>query len=343
MSKCNYWRVFFPRKQYAYDRTCWDDLPPGTFKTVEQILAGKGEWPERLVEKFKAQMKFNEIWLDAYSPEIDDLISLFEKEKGFKPFSYLEGRYKYSKTKPSPFKFFGFAVNDGSGALLSMDDGINFENQMLCDYPAHETAIKGNKGCGRQKKQIAPFRLEKKPGRIPVRDFFNFWAGSRLPDFRIYGISAKARELILENNITGCEILPIMEHDGETPSGIYQLTITGEVKGAVPTTERLANLKPCRICGYTSIGRKTQPDVPMVIQDNFFSDCDLQRCDRVRVEGKEFRGLDILPWLFASAKFVRMCKENKLKGISFVPSLLESEVEQAGLLDETIFPVMKIE
>lgn len=81
-----------------------------------------------MVEKFKAQMKFDEIRLDAYSPEIDDLISLFEKEKGFKPFSYLEGKYKYSKTNPCPFKFFGFAVNDGSGSGFDMDDDINFEN-----------------------------------------------------------------------------------------------------------------------------------------------------------------------------------------------------------------------
>lgn len=204
--------------------------------------------------------------------------------------------------------------------------------------------LKGNKGCGRWKKQIVSFRLAKNPGRIPVRDFFNFWAGPRLPDSRIYGISTKARDLILQNGITGCDIQPIMNHDGATPSGIYQLTIASEACGTIPKKEKLSNLKPCSICGFTPVNKETQIDFPIIIPDDFFSDSDLQICDRILVEGKIFRGFDfVFPWLFASAKFVRMYKENKLKGISFVPSLLESEVEQAGLLDETIFPVMKIE
>ncbi len=30
-SKSNYERIFLPRKQYAHDKTPWDDLPKGTY------------------------------------------------------------------------------------------------------------------------------------------------------------------------------------------------------------------------------------------------------------------------------------------------------------------------
>ena len=226
-----------------------------------------------------------------------------------------------------------------------MAEEVNFENQMACDYPVGHEVIIGNKGCGRWKKQITLFRLAKKPGRVPTRDFFKFWAGPQLPDSRIWGISAKAREAILQSGITGCEIQPILSYEGEALSNIYQLTITGETYYAFPTEERNSDLKPCSICGYTPPLNwfKLFHSAPSIIPDKFFSEKDLQICDRILVEGKELRGFALCPLLFASEKFVRMCKENGLKGLSIGPVNVLSEVQAAGLLDETIFPVMKIE
>jgi hypothetical protein len=327
--KSNYDRVFLPRRQYSYNQ------------------AEEGKWTDFIKERFKKEISFHfdDIRLDAISPEVGELLSLFEKEKGFKPFSYLQGRYKYSKSKPNPFKFFRFSVKDGgSGQGLRMVSDINFENQMACDYPANPIMICDNEGCGRWKKQVAPFRLEKKPGRkIPVGDFFDFWAGPRRPDLRIYGISAKAREAILQYNITGCETQPILSHEGEALSNICQLTITGETYGAFPTEERLSDLTSCSICGYTPPLNWFElfHSAPSIILDSFFSEKDLQICDRILVEGKELRGFALSPLLFASAKFIQMYNECGLKGLSIGPVSLLSEVQAAGLMDESAFPVMK--
>jgi hypothetical protein len=320
-----------------YDKTSWDDLPKGMFKTLEQILTGKGDWPEAIRERFKNKFVFDDIILNAASPEAGELISLFEKEKGFKPFSYLEGRYKYSKAKPSPFKFFWIYVKTGAGAAFRMVDNTNFENQMDCDYPANPVMICGNKGCGRWKKQIAPFQLDKKPGKIPKSDFFIFWAGPHLPDSRIYGISAKAREAILRNGIDGCEIRPLLSHEGIALSEIFQLTITGETCGAIPVKDSLSEVKPCVWCGYIS----TQWDSPLslgnpIYADSFFSEKDLQICDKVLVEGKRFRGFNMFPRLCASTKFIQMYMEYGLKGLSFGPVNLLSEIQAAGFLDEAM-------
>ncbi len=230
----------------------------------------------------------------------------------------------------------------GCNGEFCLEDDTNFENQMTCDYLINLS----DKGCGRQKRQIASFRLKKKPGKIPVRDFFNFLAGPHLPDFRIYGISAKARELILKNNITGCEIQPILSYEGEALSNIYQLTITGETRGALPMKERLSDLKKtCSVCGHTApIKAKLHSENwQSVIPDNFFSEKDFQICDRMLAEGKELRGFSLFPLLIISEKIVKVYKENGLKGLSITPVNLLSEVQAAGLLDETIFPVMKIE
>ncbi len=94
MTKSPYLRIFYPRKTLGYSK-------PGNGKTLEQIFEEEGNWPDVIMERWGKLIPphYGNIPLDAHSSEVAELIQIFEKEKGFKPFSYLEGRYKYSKTK----------------------------------------------------------------------------------------------------------------------------------------------------------------------------------------------------------------------------------------------------
>ena len=182
--------------------------------------------------------------------------------------------------------------------------GVSYDLEAGCPY------------CTKGMLQNRPLRLKSGIKMGKRSDISGIWW------IREYIVTSRAKQIIEENRLSGCEFWPVIQHGKDTPfEGIFQLKITGELPAMASQT--VFNFDPLddipRACknghGWTSIEGRVHYQASDLIDVPDFA------------LTKEWLGGngELWRWPFMSQKAYRVFKENKINGVRFYPPAIVDE------------------
>jgi hypothetical protein len=176
-----------------------------------------------------------------------------------------------------------------------------FENQLGCDWPMSADSAMSSNGCGDGKKQIRKL-IEPARGKFPRYAIFNLCLFVRASRFHTgFAVSRKFRDVLLEHQITGIELVPILKNGIAWTAEemlfdfvndrilenceYFQLIITAST-APVRMDIHSKDITLCSVCNNANTGWENVRAPMEIVPANFLNECDFQaEQDIVTVDG----------------------------------------------------------
>ena len=232
-----------------------------------------------------------------------DLLSKTLAERGINPIMSEDEVFTETEMLQAPIM--QMVPNSHYGGYPQPEEGYleaSFSKETGCPY------------CSMGWLQVKPLRLKSSTKMGKRSDISGIWW------LREYIITKRAKEIIEANELTGCEIWPVIKHGKNVPfEDIFQLKITGELPPMAPQTPLHVEPIEWRGCknghGWTSIKGRIHYRASDLIDVPDFA------WTHEWLNGR----YELWRWPFMSQKAYRIFKENKINGARFYPPAIIDE------------------